>query len=57
MKLVQSCDPYLRIDQRACLAVLENRHAKYAMAVTDIEQRRDMAMGKMKGFLGELGYA
>ena len=56
MNLVQDCDPYLRTDQRACLGALENRHAKYATAASDIEQRRDMAMDKLQGFLGELGY-
>ena len=56
-RLVQTYDSYLRADQRACLAALENLHAKYATTATDIEQRRNSATAKLKGFLGELGYA
>lgn len=55
--LVQTYDSYLRADQRACLAALEKLHAKYATTATDIEQRRNTATAKLKGFLGELGYA
>jgi type I restriction enzyme M protein len=55
--LVQTYESYLRADQRSCLAALENLHAKYATTATDIEQRRNAATGKLKGFLGELGYA
>lgn len=55
--LVQTYESYLRADQRACLAALENIHAKYATTATDIEQRRNTATAKLKGFLGELGYA
>ena len=43
-------------DQRACLAALENLHAKYAVTAAEIEQRRDAATARLKGFLGELGY-
>lgn len=55
-RLVQTYESYLRADQRACLAALENLHAKYAVTATDIEQRRDAAMAKLKGFLEQLGY-
>ena len=55
--LVQTYESYLRADQRACLAALENLHAKYAVTAEDIEKRRDAAAAKLKGFLGELGYA
>lgn len=55
--LVQTYDSYLREDQRACLAAIENLHAKYATTATDIEQRREAATIKLKAFLGELGYA
>lgn len=55
--LVHTYESYLRADQRACLAALENLHAKYATTATDIEQRRNAAAAKLKGFLGELGYA
>lgn len=55
--LVQTYESYLRADQRACLVALENLHSKYATTATDIEQRRNAATAKLKGFLGELGYA
>ena len=54
--LVQTYESYLRADQRACLAALENLHNKYAVTAEDIEQQRDVAMAKLKGILGELGY-
>jgi type I restriction enzyme M protein len=54
--LVQTYESYLRADQRACLAALENLHAKYAVTAEDIEKRRDGAAEKLKGFLRELGY-
>ncbi|NEV62758.1 N-6 DNA methylase [Thiorhodococcus minor] len=54
--LVQTYASYLRADQRACLAALENLHSKYAVTAADIEERRDAATAKVKGFLGELGY-
>jgi len=54
---VQTYQSYLRADQRACLAGLENLHSKYAVTAEDIEKRRDAAAKKLKGALGELGYA
>ena len=54
--LVQIYESYLRVDQRACLAALENLYNKYAVTAEDIEKRRDAAMAKLKGFLMELGY-
>ncbi len=54
--LVQTYESYLRAYQRACLAALENLHAKYAVTAGDIEKRRDTAAAKLKGFLRELGY-
>ena len=54
--LVQTYESYLRADQRACLAALENLYSKYAVTAEDIEKRRDAAGAKLKGFLGELGY-
>jgi len=54
--LVQTYASYLRADQRACLAALENLHAKYAVTAEDIEKRRDGAAKKLKGILQELGY-
>ena len=55
-QLVLIYEAYLRADQRACLAALENLHAKYAVTAAEIEQRRDAATARLKGFLGELGY-
>jgi type I restriction enzyme M protein len=54
--LVQTYESYLRADQRACLAALENIYSKYAVTAEDVEKRRDAAAKKLKGFLGELGY-
>ena len=54
--LVQTYEGYLRADQRACLAVLENLHGKYAVTAKEIVARRDEAAAKLKGFLVELGY-
>ena len=55
-QLVLIYEAYLRADQRACLAALENLHAKYAVTAAQIEQRRDAATARLKGFLRELGY-
>ena len=54
--LVQTYEGYLRADQRACLAAIENLHAKYAVTAKDIEAKRDAEAAKLKGFLAELGY-
>jgi type I restriction enzyme M protein len=54
--LVQTYELYLRADQRACLAALENLHLKYAVTAEEIEKKRDEAAAKLKGFLKELGY-
>ncbi|MBE0597460.1 MAG: N-6 DNA methylase [Desulfuromonadales bacterium] len=54
--LVQTYEGYLRADQRACLAALENLHLKYAVTTKEIEARRDGAAARLKGFLVELGY-
>ncbi|MBI5423237.1 MAG: N-6 DNA methylase [Opitutae bacterium] len=49
-------EEYLRADQRACLAALENLHAKYAVTATTLEAQRAAATVKLHGFLQELGY-
>lgn len=54
--LVQTYEGYLRSDQRACLAALENLHRKYAVTAKEIEARRDAAAARLKKFLVELGY-
>lgn len=47
---------YLRADQRACLAALENLHTKYAVTAHTIEGNRAAATAKLQTFLKELGY-
>lgn len=54
--LVWTYEGYLRADQRACLAALENLHDKYAVTAKDIETKRDASAAKLKTFLAELGY-
>ena len=54
--LMQTSEGYLRADQRACIAALENLHGKYAVTAKQIEVKRDEAAAKLKGFLVELGY-
>lgn len=54
--LIETYRSYLRADQRACLAALENLHDKYAVTTKEIEAQRDDATAKLKGFLEELGY-
>ena len=53
---MQTYQDYLRADQRAVLAALENLHAKYAVTARAIEAQRDTAAAKLKTFLQELGY-
>lgn len=54
--LIQTYEGYLRADQRACTAALENLHAKYAITAKAIETKRDAEAAKLKQFLVELGY-
>ncbi len=54
--LFETYDAYLRADSRACLAALENLHAKYAVTAQAIEAKRDAEAAKLKTFLQELGY-
>ncbi len=54
--LVTTYQSYLKADQRACLAAVENLYDKYAVTAKDIERQRDEASEKLKGFLVELGY-
>ena len=48
---------YLRADQRACIAAIENLWGKYAVTAKQIEAERDEAARELQGFLRELGYA
>lgn len=54
--LMETYESYLRADQRACLAALENLHAKYAVTAQTLEEKRASATAKLKTFLKELGY-
>ncbi|MCX6879444.1 MAG: N-6 DNA methylase [Verrucomicrobia bacterium] len=54
--LVSTYDAYLRADSRACLAALENLHAKYAVTARDIEAERNSAAQKLNTYLKDLGY-
>jgi len=54
--LTETYDAYLCADSRACLAALENLHAKYAVTAQAIEAKRDAEAAKLKTFLKELGY-
>ena len=55
--LMETYRAYLRADQRACIAAIENLWDKYAVTVKEIETQRDSAAEKLKWFLEELGYA
>lgn len=48
---------YLRADQRACVAAIENLWRKYAVTARQIEVERDAAAAQLQKFLVELGYA
>lgn len=54
--LLQTYEGYLRADQRACQAALENLWGKYAVTARAIEAKRDAEAAKLKTFLVELGY-
>ncbi len=53
---IQTYEGYLRADQRACVAALENLHDKYAVTAKAIEAKRDAEAAKLEKFLTELGY-
>jgi type I restriction enzyme M protein len=55
--LFSSYRRYLRADQRACVAAIENLWSKYAVTAKQIEAERDQAANELQGFLVELGYA
>jgi type I restriction enzyme M protein len=54
--LFSSYRHYLRADQRACVAAIENLWSKYAVTARQIEAERDLAAAELQGFLVELGY-
>lgn len=54
--LFDSYHQYLRADQRASVAAIENLWSKYAVTAKQIEADRDEAARVMQAFLVELGY-
>lgn len=54
--LFESYRQYLRADQRACIAAIENLWSKYAVTAKQIETARDDAAKALQDFLVELGY-
>ena len=54
--LFDSYRQYLRADQRACIAAVENLWGKYAVTARQIEAERDEAAKALQSFLVELGY-
>lgn len=54
--LFDSYRQYLRADQRACIAAIENLWGKYAVTAKQIEAERDEAARALQAFLVELGY-
>ncbi|HEY8905381.1 MAG TPA: class I SAM-dependent DNA methyltransferase [Rhodoferax sp.] len=54
--LFASVRHYLRADQRACVAAVENLWRKYAVTALQIEAQRDAAAGELQRYLAELGY-
>jgi type I restriction enzyme M protein len=55
--LLASYRQYLRADQRAAVAAIENLWRKYAVTAQQIEVERDAASAELQRFLVELGYA
>jgi type I restriction enzyme M protein len=55
-QLFDSYRQYLRADQRACIAAIENLWSKYAITAKQIEAERDQAAAELQAFLRELGY-
>jgi type I restriction enzyme M protein len=55
-QLFDSYRQYLRADERACVAAIENLWGKYAVTAKQIEAERDDAARALKAFMTELGY-
>ncbi len=55
-ELFASYRAYLRADQRACIAAIENLWSKYAVTAKQIEAERDSAAAELKRYLVGLGY-
>ena len=55
--LFDSYRQYLRADERACVAAIENLWGKYAVTAKALETERDRAAAELRALLAELGYA
>ena len=54
--LMETYQAYLRSDQRACVAAIENLWDKYAVTAKEIEAERNAASDLLSKYLGALGY-
>jgi len=54
--LLNTYHNYLRAEQRACVAAIENLWQKYAVTAKTIGDQRDAAAEELQSFLMELGY-
>lgn len=54
--LLDTYRAYLRADQRACVAAIENLWGKYTVTAKEIEAERDVASARLGEFLEALGY-
>lgn len=54
--LLNTYNRYLRTEQRACIADIENLWVKYAITAKEMESQRDKASKQLHDFLMELGY-
>lgn len=55
--LMESYRQYLRADERACVAAIENLWGKYAVTARELEVARGRAAAELARYLAELGYA
>jgi type I restriction enzyme M protein len=54
--LMESYRQYLRADQWACVAAIENLWGKYAVTAKHLEVSREQATADLQGYFAELGY-
>ncbi|HDH1793660.1 TPA: N-6 DNA methylase [Klebsiella quasipneumoniae subsp. similipneumoniae] len=54
--LLNAYNRYLRAEQKACVAAIENLWVKYAVTAREIEAERDKAFQQLQILLTELGY-
>ncbi|MDY1037778.1 type I restriction-modification system subunit M [Lelliottia sp. CFBP8978] len=54
--LLNAYNRYLRAEQKACVAAIENLWIKYAVTAREIEAERDKAFQQLQILLTELGY-